>query len=126
MTKQPQKSSSLRLNSVHFLRYNVQIVVPGTGGTQPMVECPQCLGLQLLNFVSYCHPYPLLHPPNTTTPLMARYLLIKIWLPANSIHSKFVYFKGMYPRCEQISHSVYTKPTNFNLTTTCFTLSSQK
>ena len=30
-----------------------------------------------------CHPDPLLHPPDTTTPLLARYLLIKIWLPGN-------------------------------------------
>ena len=26
-------------------------VVPDTGETRPCIECPQCLGLQLLNFV---------------------------------------------------------------------------
>ena len=24
------------------------VVVPDTGGTRPCIECPQCLGLQLL------------------------------------------------------------------------------
>ena len=36
-------------------------------------------------FVVCCHPNPLLHPPDTTTPLLARYLLIKIWLPDNRL-----------------------------------------
>ena len=36
-------------------------------------------------FVVCCHPDPLLHPPDTTTPLLARYLLIKIWLPGNGL-----------------------------------------
>ena len=33
------------------------------------------------------HPDPLLHPPDTTTPLLARYFLIKIWLPGNRLQS---------------------------------------
>ena len=38
-------------------------------------------------FVVCCHPDPLLHPPDTTTPLLARYLLIKIWLPGNRLQT---------------------------------------
>ena len=26
---------------------NTEVVVPDTGGTQPCIKCPQCLGLQL-------------------------------------------------------------------------------
>ena len=67
---------------IHFRVYSVCIVVvvPDTGGTRCMVECPQCLGLLVC-----CHPDPLLHPPDTTTPLLARFLLIEIWLPGNRL-----------------------------------------
>ena len=63
---------------------SIVVVVPDTGCTRCMVECPQCLGLQL-----FCILLPsglIAPPPDTTTPLMARYLLIKIWLPGNRIH----------------------------------------
>ena len=50
-----------------------------------MVDCPQCLGVIL--FVFCCHLDPLLHPPDTTTLLMARYLLTKVWLPGNRVGS---------------------------------------
>ena len=67
---------------------HIVVVVPDTGGTRCMVECPvecpQCLGLQLFCVIC-CHPDPLLHPPDTTTPLLAKYLLIKIWLPGNRL-----------------------------------------
>ena len=38
-------------------------------------------------FVFCCHLDSLLHLPDTTTPLMARYLLIKIWLPGHRIQA---------------------------------------
>ena len=86
--------SSFSINYIHTL--HIVVVVPDTGGTRCMVECPQCLGLldawssapsvwDYNYFVVCCHPDPLLHPPDTTTPLLARYLLIKIWLPGNGL-----------------------------------------
>ena len=42
-------------------------------------------------FVVCCHPDPLLHPPDTTTSLLARYLLIKIWLPGNRLRLLHVF-----------------------------------
>ena len=62
---------------------HIVVVVPDTGGTRCMVECPQCLGLQL--FCSLLPSGSVAPPPDTTTPLLARYLLIKIWLPGNGL-----------------------------------------
>ena len=42
---------------------------------------------KLIVVVVCCHPEPLLHPPDTTTPLLARYFLIKIWLPGNRLQT---------------------------------------
>ena len=42
-------------------------------------------GGEYIVVVVCCHLDPLLHPPDTTTPLLARYLLIKIWLPGNGL-----------------------------------------
>ena len=42
-------------------------------------------------FVVCCHPDPLLHPPDTTTLLLARYFLIKIWLPGNRLQMEILY-----------------------------------
>ena len=56
----------------------IVVVVPDTGGTRPSVW-------DYNYFVVCCHPDPLLHPPDTTTPLLARYFLIKIWLPGNRL-----------------------------------------
>ena len=58
-------------------------IVLDTGGTRCMVECPQCLGLQL--FCSLLPSGSIAPPPDTTTPFLARYLLIKIWLPGNGL-----------------------------------------
>ena len=49
-------------------------------------KCIECSSVWDYNyFVVCCHPDPLLCPPDTTTPLLARYLLIKIWLPGNGL-----------------------------------------
>ena len=71
-------------HSQHPLK-NVSIVavVPKYWGTWCMVECPQCLELQL-----FCILLPsgsITPPPWHHHPLVARYLLIKIWLPGNRI-----------------------------------------
>ena len=73
---------------VHVLMHAyLVVVVPDTGGTRCMVECPHSVW-DYNYFVVCCHPDPLLHLPDTTTPLLARYLLIKIWLQGNRLQMR--------------------------------------
>ena len=52
----------------------------GLGGVPPA----QCLGLQQFLLCILLPSESIAPPPDTTTSLMARYLLIKIWLPGNN------------------------------------------
>ena len=62
-----------------------------------------------------CHPDPLLHPPDTTTPLLARYLLIKIWLPGNRLqihtHAHAHTHTCMHTRTYMHTHTHSSYPT---------------
>ena len=42
-------------------------------------------------FVVCCHPDPLLHPPDTTTPLLARYLLITTYIMCECLYTVYMY-----------------------------------
>ena len=78
----------------------IVVVVPDTGGTRPCWDYNY--------FVVCCHPDLLLHPPDTTTPLLARYLLIKIWLPGNRLqtHTPCVHIQ-LYTHASHSSHHTH-------------------
>ena len=48
------------------------VVVPDTGGTRPCIECPQCLGLQLL-FIQWRHWLNMHNGSEASAPLVLDY-----------------------------------------------------